>query len=78
MNKYQCGPFGVPGGQVTVEVPDGVTKTFAGGDVRNSLTNAEWACGGPDGHGYGAFPMENDSNVPSLATGRDPGRFRIG
>lgn len=78
MNKYQCGPFGIPNGQATVEVPDGVTKTFEGGVVRNSLTNSDFAHGGPDGAGYGAFRMEDDSNVTSVLTGPDTSRFRVG
>ncbi|MGE3582788.1 MAG: hypothetical protein AB7J28_15395 [Hyphomonadaceae bacterium] len=44
----------VPGGNVTVEVPDGVTKTY-GDNSRNSLYNAKWV---GDGRGYGAFPAE--------------------
>lgn len=54
MTKSGSGIFGVPGGQVTVDTPDGVTKT-QDGHARNSLTNARFACGGPDAHGYGAF-----------------------
>lgn len=49
------GIFGCPGGQVTVETPDGVTKTMGDGTVHNSLTNSCSAYGGPDGSGWGAF-----------------------
>lgn len=75
------GPFDPPSGQVTVEVPDGVTKTFGGGQVLNSLTNAAWARGGPDGGGFGAFPQENDSSVTPAGwfnTRPGSGRFRVG
>lgn len=79
-NFHGGGPFDPPSGQVTVETPDGVIKTFGGSDVRSSLTNADFAYGGPDGSGYGAFPREEDDS--SNALGGPPSdrrdRFRVG
>lgn len=75
------GPFDPPSGQVTMETPDGVTKTFGSGDVRNSLTNSDFAYGGPDGRGFGAFREEDDS-TPSMLGGPlgsgGTGKFKIG
>lgn len=83
------GIFGVPGGEVTVDTPDGVTKT-QDGCAHNSLTNANYAIGGPDGHGYGAFYGERTSGLVFCGDSDKPdagvtspngkgatGRFRI-
>lgn len=66
-----------------VEVPDGVTIAFASGPVKNSLTNANWACGGASGGGYGAFEEYSDDGTQSSSVifsgpGRSKDRFRIG
>lgn len=74
-NKNQGSFFPIPGGEVTVEIPDGVAKT-QGFTAPNSLTNARWAHGGFDGCGYGAFASDDDMYVVPL--GRTTDRFRIG
>lgn len=60
-DPFPSGPLGIPNGQVRVETPDGVSRTFQGGEVLNSLTNASYV--GSDGLGYGAFPHEGDSGL---------------
>lgn len=76
------GIFGHPGGQVKVEVPDGVTRTFGEGEAKNSLTNSAWACGGSFGGSYGAFPIESHDGTGTASVifcgpgNRD--RFKIG
>lgn len=81
-NYHGGGPFDPPSGQAHLETPDGVTCTFGSGEVKNSLTNADWACGGPDGGGYGAFTKHNadGTNTASVfaGPGRNPDKFRIG
>lgn len=77
-NFHGGGPFDPPSGQVTVEVPDGVTKTFNGGQALNSLTNSGWAHGGPDGCGYGAFPEEKSSGDVAGPPWRGRNGFRVG
>ena len=70
------GPFfPAPGGDTTVEIPDGVTKT-EGHYAPNSLLNAGWVCGGFDGHGYGAFKRDDDG-IFSVPYGRSDERFRV-
>lgn len=49
----------VPRGNVRVETPDGVTRTY-GDDQRNNLTDASWVSGS-SGFAFGAFPNEDDS-----------------
>lgn len=49
---------GTPKGDVRVETPDGVTRTF-GDSVRNNLTDASYVSGPlPYNCGHGAFPNE--------------------
>lgn len=61
--ESKSGIFGCPGGQVTVEVPDGVSMTMGDGRVHNSLTNSGYAHGGPDACGYGAFTLESNDGT---------------
>lgn len=49
----------VPDGEVRIETPDGVSRTY-GNVVRNNLTDANYVAGGWPGYGYGAFPREED------------------
>lgn len=69
------GPLDPPSGQVLVETPDGVTRTFGGGEVRSNLMNAEFVHGGVDACAYGAWPGESDGSFPSAPPS---GRFRVG
>lgn len=73
----KSGLFGEPQGDVTVEVPDGVTKVIRDHPY-NSLTNADWAYGGPDGRGYGAFPGESDEMNAICGPSNPDNRFRVG
>lgn len=62
-------PFlGVPGGDVRIETPDGVTRTF-GDSVRNNLTDADYVY---NGHAHGAFPRESDDLYGGEPTMRKP------
>lgn len=74
------GPFDAPTGQACLETPDGVTGTFGDGEVRNSLTNANYVCGGYDGHGYGWKPdSERPDGIGMMVSGaRNRDRLRIG
>jgi hypothetical protein len=75
------GPFDPPSGQALVEIPDGNTRTYGGGSTANSLTNADFAHGGPDGCGWGAFPIENTDGTGEMAILFNPrggSRFRVG
>ena len=51
--KKGGGIFGIPGGEVTTDNPDGVSV-----GSRHSLYDARFVC--DDGRSYGAFPMDND------------------
>lgn len=76
-NFHGGGPLDPPSGQVTVETPDGVTKTFGGGTVTSNLMNGSYVHGGVDACAYGAWPEENDSQ-PMALSGPSSDRFRIG
>lgn len=68
---------GMPGGDTTVEIPDGVTKT-EGCRAPNSLLNSGWAHGGFDGEGYGAFARDGESGMFAICVNRRDSRFRVG
>jgi hypothetical protein len=69
--------FGVPAGNVTVEVPDGVTKTMGDCEVRNSLMNSYFAHGGPDARGFGAFDVHHDRKMGGGIGSRNDGTSRF-
>lgn len=68
------GILGVPGGEVTSLNPDGVSKTENGHSM-NSLMNANWVHGGPNGCGYGAFGGDND--ITPLFRESNPNRLKV-
>lgn len=54
------GAFGVPGGDVWADVPDGVTRAYDDGGTRNSLQDARFVSNyGSSAFGYDAFRNES-------------------
>lgn len=70
------GIFGCPQGEVTTEVPDGVTRAYDDGTVRTNLLSADFVVGGWDGHAYGSFYQDTGQGFP-VAADRPSDRFRV-
>ncbi len=63
-NKKGAFSDGEDAGDIWVDNPDGVTRTYANGMTRNSLYDATFVCSG--GRAYGAFPGDDDSGLMPL------------